>query len=155
MDHNAQGELFEVVLALCLPSRLASRLHCRQQQGYQNPNDRDDDQKLYERKCQFGIWDWGFADSTTVCHRVSFHNSPDSTSLGTVHMDRDELRKRTKDFALRIIRLVAALPRNRMGDVLGRQVLKSGLNSIPNPKSQIPNQQIPHDLLSLPPCVSD
>ena len=41
-------------------------------------------------------------------------------------MDRDELRKRTKDFALRIIRLVAALPRNRVGDVLGRQILKSG-----------------------------
>ncbi len=41
-------------------------------------------------------------------------------------MDRDELRKRTKAFALRIIRLVAALPRNRVGEVLGRQVLKSG-----------------------------
>ena len=41
-------------------------------------------------------------------------------------MDREELRKRTKTFALRIINLVAALPRNRAGDVLGRQVLKSG-----------------------------
>ncbi len=41
-------------------------------------------------------------------------------------MDREDLRKRTKAFALRIIGLVAALPRNRTGDVLGRQVLKSG-----------------------------
>jgi four helix bundle protein len=36
------------------------------------------------------------------------------------------LRNRTKDFALRIIRLVAALPRNRVGEVLGRQVWRSG-----------------------------
>jgi len=41
-------------------------------------------------------------------------------------MDRDELRERTKRFALRIIKLAAALPRNREGDVLGRQILKSG-----------------------------
>jgi len=41
-------------------------------------------------------------------------------------MDQQEMRDRTKDFALRIIRLVAALPKNRLGDVLGRQVLKSG-----------------------------
>jgi len=41
-------------------------------------------------------------------------------------MDRDELRERTKRFALRVIRLAAALPRDRVGDVLGRQVLKSG-----------------------------
>jgi four helix bundle protein len=41
-------------------------------------------------------------------------------------MDREMLRKRTKSFALRIVKLVAALPRNRVGEVLGRQVLKSG-----------------------------
>jgi four helix bundle protein len=41
-------------------------------------------------------------------------------------MNRDEMRQRTKRFALRIIRLCAALPNNRAGDVLGRQVLKSG-----------------------------
>ena len=40
-------------------------------------------------------------------------------------MDSDELRKRTKTFALRVIKLVAALPRGRVGDVLGRQILKS------------------------------
>jgi four helix bundle protein len=41
-------------------------------------------------------------------------------------MTRDEMRFRTKEFALRIIKLVAALPRNREGDVIGRQILKSG-----------------------------
>ena len=41
-------------------------------------------------------------------------------------MNRDEMKKRTKQFALRIIRLSAALPRTREADVLGRQVLKSG-----------------------------
>jgi four helix bundle protein len=41
-------------------------------------------------------------------------------------MDSSELRKRTKQFALRIIRLVAALPKEPAGDILGRQILKSG-----------------------------
>jgi four helix bundle protein len=41
-------------------------------------------------------------------------------------MDRETLRQRTKDLALRVVRLVTALPRNRVGEVLGRQVLKSG-----------------------------
>lgn len=41
-------------------------------------------------------------------------------------MNSDELRGRTKQFALRIIRMSAALPRNRVGDILGRQVLRSG-----------------------------
>ncbi len=41
-------------------------------------------------------------------------------------MNRDELRLRTKSFALRVIRLVASLPKGRVGEVLGRQLLKSG-----------------------------
>src|SRR4051794_25915495 len=41
-------------------------------------------------------------------------------------MNSRELSERTKGFALRIVRLVAALPKNRIGDVLGRQVLRSG-----------------------------
>ena len=40
-------------------------------------------------------------------------------------MDKRELEKRTKDFALRIIKLVAELPKGRIGDVLGYQILKS------------------------------
>jgi four helix bundle protein len=39
---------------------------------------------------------------------------------------RIDLRVRTKKFALRVIRLVTALPRSPAADVIGRQVLKSG-----------------------------
>jgi len=41
-------------------------------------------------------------------------------------MDSRELRERTKRFALRIIKLAASLPAGRIGDVFGKQVLKSG-----------------------------
>jgi four helix bundle protein len=41
-------------------------------------------------------------------------------------VDREVLRQRTKDFALRVVRLVTALPRSRVGEVIGRQVLRSG-----------------------------
>src|SRR6516162_687343 len=39
---------------------------------------------------------------------------------------RVDLRLRTKQFALRVIRLFAALPRRPEADVIGRQVLRSG-----------------------------
>lgn len=41
-------------------------------------------------------------------------------------MNREELKARTKNFALRIIRLAAALPKRREADVIGRQILRSG-----------------------------
>lgn len=41
-------------------------------------------------------------------------------------MNSDELKKRTKTFALRVIRLVESLPRGRTAEVLGRQLLRSG-----------------------------
>lgn len=37
-----------------------------------------------------------------------------------------ELADRTKAFALRVVRLSAALPRSREAEVIGRQVLRSG-----------------------------
>jgi four helix bundle protein len=40
-------------------------------------------------------------------------------------MDADELRARTRAFALRVIKMVQALPKNPVADVLGRQVLRS------------------------------
>jgi four helix bundle protein len=40
-------------------------------------------------------------------------------------MEADELKRRTKDFALRIIRLVESLPRSRSADVIGQQILRS------------------------------
>jgi four helix bundle protein len=41
-------------------------------------------------------------------------------------MNRREMQDRTRKFALRIVRLAASLPNGRIGDVLGRQLLKSG-----------------------------
>jgi four helix bundle protein len=37
-----------------------------------------------------------------------------------------DLMKRTKDFALRIVRLYVALPKSTEAQVLGKQVLRSG-----------------------------
>ena len=41
-------------------------------------------------------------------------------------MTTDELKTRTKSFALRIIKLVEALPPTRTADVIGKQLTKSG-----------------------------
>jgi four helix bundle protein len=40
-------------------------------------------------------------------------------------MDGRAFRERTQQLALRIIRLVASLPRGKAGDVIGRQILRS------------------------------
>jgi len=41
-------------------------------------------------------------------------------------VDKAELEKRTKTFAVRIMSFVARLPRNRISDALGNQLLRSG-----------------------------
>jgi len=41
-------------------------------------------------------------------------------------MTPDEMKTRAKQFGLRVIRLAASLPRNRMGDDIGRQLLRAG-----------------------------
>jgi len=41
-------------------------------------------------------------------------------------MRNEDLKERTRKFALEIIRLVENLPKNRIADVLGRQILRSG-----------------------------
>ena len=41
-------------------------------------------------------------------------------------MNQEEMKRRTKQFALRIIRLVESLPRGRTADVIGKQLLRSG-----------------------------
>ena len=41
-------------------------------------------------------------------------------------MNADEMKKRTRAFALRIIRLVEALPQRRTADVIGQQLLRCG-----------------------------
>jgi four helix bundle protein len=41
-------------------------------------------------------------------------------------MDKHELERRTKKFAVSVIRFVEDLPKNKTSDVLGYQLLKSG-----------------------------
>src|SRR5689334_18061088 len=41
-------------------------------------------------------------------------------------MTPDEMKARTKSFALRIVRLVEALPSSRTADVMGKQLVRSG-----------------------------
>jgi four helix bundle protein len=47
-------------------------------------------------------------------------------------MTKDQLRERTKKFALGVLRLVENLPRNRMGEIVGRQLLRSGTSVAAN-----------------------
>ena len=41
-------------------------------------------------------------------------------------MDEQEFKKRTKQLALRIIKLVSSLPKNTVSDVIGKQLVRSG-----------------------------
>ena len=41
-------------------------------------------------------------------------------------MNKKELQDRTKQFALRVIKLVSSLPKSKTTDVIGYQLLKSG-----------------------------
>lgn len=41
-------------------------------------------------------------------------------------MKPKDLKQRTKEFALRIIKLVESLPRDKISDVIGKQLLRSG-----------------------------
>ncbi len=41
-------------------------------------------------------------------------------------MNPQEMKARTKTFALRVVRLVDALPRRRSAEIIGRQLLRSG-----------------------------
>jgi four helix bundle protein len=41
-------------------------------------------------------------------------------------MEPEDLKQRTRRFALRVIRLTQCLPKNRAAEVIGKQVLRSG-----------------------------
>jgi len=41
-------------------------------------------------------------------------------------MNKDELKHRTRQFALHVIHLVESLPKGQTADVLGKQLLRSG-----------------------------
>ena len=40
-------------------------------------------------------------------------------------MDREELKRRTKAFAVRVVKMTEALPRTRAADILARQLIRS------------------------------
>ena len=50
-------------------------------------------------------------------------------------MKHDNLKERTKNFALRIIQLVDSLPTGKTSDVIGRQLLRSGTSVAANYRS--------------------
>jgi len=43
-------------------------------------------------------------------------------------MSPEEMKQRTKAFSLRVLKLVQALPRSRVGDILGGQLLRAGMS---------------------------
>jgi four helix bundle protein len=47
-------------------------------------------------------------------------------------MDHQALRKRTMEFALRVMRLVDALPQSRASEVIGRQLIRSATSVFAN-----------------------
>ncbi len=50
-------------------------------------------------------------------------------------MDAEELKQRTKEFALRIIKLVAALPKSIEGRAIANQLVRSGTSVAANYRS--------------------
>lgn len=50
-------------------------------------------------------------------------------------MNNENLKQRTRQFALDVIRLVEKLPRDRASDVLGKQLLRSGTSVAANYRS--------------------
>jgi four helix bundle protein len=47
-------------------------------------------------------------------------------------MTKEEMKNRTKKFALRIIKLVEGLPKTKTGDVVGKQLLRRGTSVAAN-----------------------
>jgi four helix bundle protein len=63
------------------------------------------------------IWDWGFWIADLLFAAVFFLRKT---------MTQTEMKNRTKQFALRVIRLVESLPETRTANVIGNQLLRSG-----------------------------
>jgi four helix bundle protein len=52
-------------------------------------------------------------------------------------MNREDFKKRTKEYALRVIRLVESLPEDRVSRILGNQLLRAGSSVGANYRSAI------------------
>lgn len=59
-------------------------------------------------------------------------------------MNSEELKRRTKKFALDIIKLVENFPKNKIGDIIGRQLLKSATSIGANYRSACRAQSKAH-----------
>jgi four helix bundle protein len=70
-------------------------------------------------------------------------------------MNRNDMKDRTKQFALRIIRLSKAMPRNREADVLARQILKSGTSIGANYREAIRASSLRHFVTNLEICLRE
>jgi four helix bundle protein len=66
------------------------------------------------------------ADCGLKLETVAKAPAPGTAPRKTEHMNQNEMKQRTKAFALRIIKAVEALPRARTGEVLGKQLLRCG-----------------------------
>jgi four helix bundle protein len=56
-------------------------------------------------------------------------------NVGGQVVPRFDLRQRTERFTIAVLRLASALPRDRAGDVVGRQLLKAGTSVAANYRS--------------------
>jgi len=50
-------------------------------------------------------------------------------------MNPDEFKQRTKVFAIKVIKFASSMPKTRAGDVLGRQLLRTGTSVAANCRS--------------------
>ena len=50
------------------------------------------------------------------------------SECGLEEMNADEMKKRTRAFALRVIRLVESLPNTKTADVIGKQLLRCSMS---------------------------
>jgi four helix bundle protein len=66
-----------------------------------------------------------------------------------------DLRLRTKAFALRVIRMFVALPRNDVARVLGRQVLRSGTSAGANYREAYRARSAPEFISKVGDCLKE
>ena len=64
-------------------------------------------------------------------------------------MNSEDLKRRTKQFALDVINLVQNLPKNNLGDIIGRQLLKSATSVAANYRSACRAQSRSHFISKL------
>ena len=70
-------------------------------------------------------------------------------------MNRDEMKRRTKGFELRIVRLSKALPGTHETDVIGRQLLKSGTSIGANYREATRSSSRRHFVTNLAICLRE